>query len=70
MNKASAQLAVAESGHQASHPTFREAFRFWLKLGFVSFGGSSGQIAMMHAELVEKNAGSTIRDFYPFGSRE
>jgi len=53
MNKASAQLAVAESGHQ-TNPTFREAFRFWLKLGFVSFGGPTGQIALMHAELVEK----------------
>jgi len=38
----------------ASHPTFREALRFWLKLGFISFGGPSGQIAIMHAELVEK----------------
>src|SRR6266498_4522443 len=54
MNKASPHLAVAESGHQTSHPTFREAFRFWLKLGFVSFGGPTGQIAMMHAEVVEK----------------
>src|SRR6266542_79223 len=54
MNKASPQLAVAESGYQTSHPTFREAFRFWLKLGFVSFGGPTGQIAMMHAEVVEK----------------
>jgi chromate transporter len=35
-------------------PTFREALRFWLKLGFISFGGPSGQIAVMHAELVEK----------------
>jgi chromate transporter len=35
-------------------PTFIEAFRFWLKLGFVSFGGPTGQIAIMHAELVEK----------------
>ena len=35
-------------------PTFREALRFWLKLGFISFGGPSGQIAIMHAELVEK----------------
>src|SRR5438552_8856292 len=54
MNKASAQLAVAEGGHQTSHPTFREASRFWLKLGFVSFGGPTGQIAMMHTEVVEK----------------
>src|SRR5690348_17459984 len=36
------------------HPSFREAFRFWLKLGFISFGGPTGQIAIMHAELVEK----------------
>jgi chromate transporter len=35
-------------------PSFREALRFWLKLGFISFGGPSGQIAMMHTELVEK----------------
>src|SRR5204863_10036087 len=35
-------------------PSFGEAFRFWLKLGFISFGGPSGQIAMMHAESVEK----------------
>jgi len=35
-------------------PPFRAAFLFWLKLGFVSFGGPSGQIAMMHAEVVER----------------
>lgn len=32
---------------------FREAFLFWLKLGFISFGGPAGQIAIMHQELVE-----------------
>ncbi|HTO04675.1 MAG TPA: chromate transporter, partial [Opitutus sp.] len=36
------------------HPTFREALRFWLKLGFISFGGPAGQIAVMHTELVER----------------
>ncbi len=33
---------------------FADAFRFWLKLGFISFGGPAGQIAIMHQELVEK----------------
>ena len=34
--------------------TLGEAFKYWLKLGFISFGGPAGQIAMMHHELVEK----------------
>ncbi len=35
-------------------PTFKEAFQFWLKLGFISFGGPAGQIGIMHEFLVEK----------------
>jgi chromate transporter len=35
-------------------PSFREALQFWIKLGFISFGGPAGQIAIMHTELVEK----------------
>lgn len=42
----------------AAQPTraipFREALRFWLQLGFISFGGPAGQIAIMHRELVER----------------
>jgi len=41
-------------GTTPAHPGFGEALRFWLKLGFISFGGPTGQIAIMHAELVEK----------------
>jgi chromate transporter len=37
-----------------AHVGFGEALRFWLKLGFISFGGPAGQIAIMHAELVER----------------
>lgn len=35
-------------------PSLGEAFRYWLKLGFISFGGPAGQISMMHQELVER----------------
>lgn len=35
-------------------PSFKEAFLFWLKLGWISFGGPAGQIAIMHQELVDR----------------
>src|SRR5437870_13531076 len=34
--------------------SFAEASRFWLKFGFISFGGPTAQIALLHGELVEK----------------
>ncbi len=54
MKAISLPQTAAETSRQTSHPTFREAFRFWLKLGFISFGGPTGQIAIMQTELVEK----------------
>ncbi|MGA0612653.1 chromate efflux transporter [Caldimonas sp. KR1-144] len=44
-------------------PSFAEALRFWLKLGFISFGGPAGQIAVMHQELVERRRWISERRF-------
>ncbi|MDP4938787.1 MAG: chromate efflux transporter [Verrucomicrobiales bacterium] len=53
---------LSDQGYQSGpaaevtiHPPFAKALRFWIKLGFISFGGPAGQIAIMHRELVEKN---------------
>ncbi|HEY7754265.1 MAG TPA: chromate efflux transporter [Steroidobacteraceae bacterium] len=44
-------------------PTRREAFRFWFRLGFISFGGPAGQIAIMHREVVERRGWLDDRAF-------
>jgi chromate transporter len=46
------QLSANEEAPVA--PTLKEAFWYWLKLGFISFGGPAGQISIMHHDLVEK----------------
>ena len=43
--------------------SFGEAFLFWLKLGFISFGGPAGQISIMHQELVERRRWISERRF-------
>ena len=48
------EATMAPQESPTGHPSFAEAFRFWLKLGFISFGGPAGQIAIMQTELVEK----------------
>ncbi|MFZ6813432.1 chromate efflux transporter [Undibacterium sp. Rencai35W] len=43
--------------------SFWHAFKFWLKLGFISFGGPAGQISIMHQELVENRRWISERRF-------
>ncbi|WP_338847213.1 chromate efflux transporter [Massilia sp. W12] len=47
----------------SSAPAFSQALRFWHKLGWVSFGGPAGQIALMHQELVERRRWISERRF-------
>ncbi len=48
---------------QPADVNFWQAFLFWLKLGFISFGGPAGQIAIMHQELVERRRWISERRF-------
>ncbi|MBX3293784.1 MAG: chromate efflux transporter [Acidobacteria bacterium] len=43
-----------EVGENKPEVSFKDALKFWVKLGFISFGGPAGQIAIMHKELVER----------------
>lgn len=54
-----------ESVDTASAPpvSMFEALMFWLKLGFISFGGPAGQISIMHQELVERRRWISERRF-------
>jgi chromate transporter len=58
MTERESTLASSEQASNIAETTrvvsFGEAFRFWVKLGFISFGGPAGQIAIMHRELVER----------------
>lgn len=58
------QHAGPATGELAPAPvSFRQALGFWLKLGFISFGGPAGQIAIMHEELVERRRWISERRF-------
>jgi chromate transporter len=51
------------SHKRPEHPSFLQFFAYWLKLGFISFGGPAGQISMMHQELVENRRWISERRF-------
>ena len=48
------QQQIPDNTHAPEPVTLAQAFWYWLKLGFISFGGPAGQIAIMHQDLVEK----------------
>lgn len=58
-----ASNCLTKQDHQPSPVSFWQAFAFWLKLGFISFGGPAGQIAIMHQELVERRRWISERRF-------
>ena len=49
--KAAAKTAAAKSPRAVGFP---EAFAYWVRLGFISFGGPAGQIAIMQRDLVDR----------------
>ena len=55
--------ALAAPAAAAPAAPFYQAMLFWLKLGFISFGGPAGQIALMHEELVDKRRWISERRF-------
>jgi chromate transporter len=48
------KMTQDELSDAVPQPSFREALRFWFKLGWISFGGTAAHIAIMHEELVQK----------------
>ncbi|MGZ8984236.1 MAG: chromate efflux transporter [Methylotenera sp.] len=62
-NPQTLNIDANDSENSPSIPTLKEAFWYWLKLGFISFGGPAGQIAMMHQDLVEKKRWISERRF-------
>ena len=52
-----------ETNQRPNEITLAQATRFWLRLGFISFGGPAGQIAVMHQELVERRRWISERRF-------
>jgi len=63
MTKKPASASAENPDTPPAQVSFWEAFVFWLKLGFISFGGPAGQISIMHQELVENRRWISERRF-------
>lgn len=57
------QQQLSDNSQPPEPVTLAQAFWYWLKLGFISFGGPAGQIAIMHQDLVEKKRWISERRF-------
>ena len=57
------QQQLSEDARPPEPVTLAQAFWYWLKLGFISFGGPAGQIAIMHHDLVETKRWISERRF-------
>jgi chromate transporter len=57
------QQTIHDNSRAPEPVTLAQAFWYWLKLGFISFGGPAGQIAIMHQDLVEKRRWISERRF-------
>ncbi len=56
-------IAASGAAEPASAPTFRELLGVFTRIGFLSFGGPAGQIALMHRELVEERGWVAEEDY-------
>ncbi|MBB1520111.1 chromate efflux transporter [Pseudomonas sp. SR9] len=55
--------SMSEAVDKPAEVSLLQALWFWLKLGFISFGGPAGQISLMHQELVERRRWISERRF-------
>lgn len=63
MDSPKQQLQQFSSDIPPDQVTLKQAFWYWLKLGFISFGGPAGQIAILHQDLVERKRWISERRF-------
>jgi chromate transporter len=54
IDPAAREAPIAPALSAPEPPSFGQALAYWLRLGFISFGGPAGQIAIMHEDLVER----------------